>query len=127
LAAAADRLASLYRLPGPVKVLAVGRLIASSALLTMLSFGPAKAGYTGAGQIAALEMLQGVTLDHFSGAVTGRSSCPASQRWAINVSTPTGQALLSGILTAFSSGQEFRYSGPASATFGATLRALPIL
>jgi hypothetical protein len=86
-----------------------------AALSLTASLSPAQASQQGPGKVSLVHVMNnGVVIFILSGNRTAQPSCSTQQRWAFNSTTAAGQAKLSLLLTAYSSGKILVVYGTAT-------------
>jgi hypothetical protein len=77
----------------------------------------ANASSSGGGSISKLTPTSGGAFIFYqTGTRTTRPACSTQDRWAIDVSTNSGQALVAALLTAYSMGKQIAITGTGTCT-----------
>lgn len=90
------------------------RFILSFAMLIQASI--ASASVASSGYLTQYLILNGIAFVWHNGTRSTPPSCDTQGRFAFNVTTPAGQAALSGILTAFASHKPVAITGTGACT-----------
>jgi hypothetical protein len=86
------------------------------AFMMLAQAGIASASATGSGYLTQYLILNGVAFFWHNGTRSTPPACDTQGRFAFNVTTPVGQAALSGLLTAFASHKPVAITGTGACT-----------
>lgn len=89
------------------------QIVLAATAISFLAFSPAQASSTGSGYIKRIIVLPGniAVFDH-TGSRDATPSChTVAGRWAFSLSTPSGQAMMAHLLSAYSMGKPIIVAG----------------
>ena len=88
------------------------RILVTMLAMSLLMSISAQASEASLGKpYALLVHEQGAAFFHHDGSRTARPTCATQDRWVINLSTQTGQAMYAAVLTAIASGRKIMVHG----------------